>query len=142
MQVFGVAVADVEAAPELFLMPQLHQPRDSLRPRILGFRGQVLVETEIWGSDVNPANFNTHVEPSRRPSTGSLQNLSSTSAGCSSRSQSNRTMTKANCFGRTDMGHTYEYWRRWGSGLRTLTPSSSSQIPVEWAGVYTVAGCR
>lgn len=56
VQLFGVAVADVEAAPELF--DALNSINQEIRfARAFWVRGQVLVETEIWGSDVNPANF-------------------------------------------------------------------------------------
>lgn len=56
VQVFGIAVADVEPTPDLF--EALNDMNRSISfGRAFWVRGQVLIETEIWGSDVNPANF-------------------------------------------------------------------------------------
>ena len=56
VRVFSVAVADVESAPEL--LHELNDINRNLRfARIFHVAGQVLVETEIWGDQVNPASI-------------------------------------------------------------------------------------
>ena len=56
VQVFAVAVADVDASPEL------HAALNAINAdlhfaRAFHVASQVLVEHEIWGTDVNPANL-------------------------------------------------------------------------------------
>ncbi len=56
VQVFSIAVTDVEASPELF--EQVNQiNREMHFARAFFVNSQVLIETEIWADDVNPANF-------------------------------------------------------------------------------------
>ena len=56
VQVFSVAVTEVEASAELF--EHLNQiNRDVRFARAFFVGSQVLIETEIWADDVNPANF-------------------------------------------------------------------------------------
>jgi hypothetical protein len=56
VQVFSVAVAEVEPTPDL--MNRLNEINGDLRfARAFHVAGQVLIETEIWADDVNPANF-------------------------------------------------------------------------------------
>lgn len=56
VQIFSVAVADLEPTPEL--MTHLNDINVSLRfARAFHVGGQVLFESEIWADDVNPANF-------------------------------------------------------------------------------------
>lgn len=56
IQVFSVALDEVEASPEL--MHELNDINAKLRfARAFHLGGQVLIETEIWSDDVNPNNF-------------------------------------------------------------------------------------
>lgn len=56
VQVFSIALADVE--PSLELMAHLNDINAQLRfARMFHVQQQVLIETEIWSDDVNPANF-------------------------------------------------------------------------------------
>ena len=56
VQVFGVAVADIDPTPELFeAINEINRSIGFARAFWVG--GQVLVEAEIWGVDVNPSNF-------------------------------------------------------------------------------------
>lgn len=56
VQVFSIALAEVE--PTLELMARLNDINTQLRfARAFHVQGQVLIETEIWSDDVNPANF-------------------------------------------------------------------------------------
>ena len=56
VQVFSIALADVE--PTLELMSRLNDINTQLRfARAFHVQDQVLIETEIWSDDVNPANF-------------------------------------------------------------------------------------
>lgn len=56
VQVFSIALADVE--PTLELMGRINEVNAQLRfARAFHVQGQVLIETEIWSDDVNPANF-------------------------------------------------------------------------------------
>ncbi|MDP1877150.1 MAG: YbjN domain-containing protein [Actinomycetota bacterium] len=56
VQVFSVAVADLEPTPGL--MVRLNEINAELKfARAFHVSGQVLIETEIWSDDVNPANF-------------------------------------------------------------------------------------
>lgn len=56
VQVFSVAVAEVDPTPEL--MTELNAINCELRfARAFHVGTQVLIETEIWADDVNPANF-------------------------------------------------------------------------------------
>lgn len=56
VQVFSVAVADLDPSPELMSMlndinGRIHFARSFL------VHGQVIIEAEIWADDVNPTNF-------------------------------------------------------------------------------------
>lgn len=56
VQVFSVAVADIDASPELHTA--LNEINTQLQfARAFHVQRQVLMEHEIWGEDVNPANF-------------------------------------------------------------------------------------
>ena len=56
VQVFSVAVAELDASPEL--MTQLNAINSDLRfAQTFHVGNQVLIEAEIWADDVNPANF-------------------------------------------------------------------------------------
>jgi hypothetical protein len=56
VQVFSVAMTDAVASPELF--DELNSiNRDMRFARAFFVNGQVLIESEIWADDVNPANF-------------------------------------------------------------------------------------
>ena len=56
VQVFSVAVTDAVASPEIF--EEINNiNRDMRFARAFFVNGQVLIETEIWADDVNPANF-------------------------------------------------------------------------------------
>jgi hypothetical protein len=56
VQVFSIAVADLEPTPDL--MVRINEINTELRfARAFHVAGQVLIETEIWADDVNPANF-------------------------------------------------------------------------------------
>lgn len=56
VQVFSIALDDVEPSPEL--MHELNGINARLRfARAFHMGGQVLIETEIWSDDVNPSNF-------------------------------------------------------------------------------------
>jgi len=56
VQVFSVALADIPATPEL--LAQLNDINARIRfARALHVNDQVLLETEIWADDVNPANL-------------------------------------------------------------------------------------
>ncbi len=56
VQVFCVALAEIEPTPEL--LAALNDANASVRfARTFHVGSQVLVEHEIWGSDINPANF-------------------------------------------------------------------------------------
>ena len=56
VQVFAVAVADLEPTPDL--MVRLNEINTELRfARAFHVGSQVLIESEIWADDVNPANF-------------------------------------------------------------------------------------
>lgn len=56
VQVFSVGIADLEPTPEL--MTALNDINQQIGfARAFHVQGQVLIESEIWGSDVNVANF-------------------------------------------------------------------------------------
>ena len=56
VQVFAIALADVPSSPGL--LERLNEINSQLRfARTFHVAGQVLIETEIWADDVNPANF-------------------------------------------------------------------------------------
>ncbi|MGB2970518.1 MAG: YbjN domain-containing protein [Candidatus Nanopelagicales bacterium] len=56
VQVFSNAVAELESTPALDTA--LNEINSAIQfARIFHVRGQVLIESEIWGSDVNPANL-------------------------------------------------------------------------------------
>jgi len=56
LQVFSVALDEIEASSEL--MVQINEVNRQLRfARAFHVSRQVLIETEIWADDVNPANF-------------------------------------------------------------------------------------
>lgn len=56
VQVFSVGIADIDPTPEL--MSALNDINRQIGfARAFHVAGQVLIEAEIWGSDINPANF-------------------------------------------------------------------------------------
>ena len=56
VQVFSIAVADLEPTPEL--MVEINEINQNIGfARAFHVRDQVLIESEIWGDDVNPVNF-------------------------------------------------------------------------------------
>ena len=56
VQVFSVAVADLEPSPDL--MAQINEINRELRfARAFHVGSQLLFESEIWAEDVNPKNF-------------------------------------------------------------------------------------
>ncbi len=56
VQVFSVAVTDAVASAELF--EEINNINRDIRfARAFFVNGQVLIESEIWADDVNPANF-------------------------------------------------------------------------------------
>ncbi|MGV1037037.1 MAG: T3SS (YopN, CesT) and YbjN peptide-binding chaperone 1 [Candidatus Nanopelagicales bacterium] len=56
VQVFSIAVAELESTPGL--VSGLNEINSMIHfARIFHVQGQVLIESEIWGSDVNPANL-------------------------------------------------------------------------------------
>ena len=57
VQVFSVAVCDVGLHPDLALAINGINARMRFA-RAFHVEDQILIESEIWGSDINPANFN------------------------------------------------------------------------------------
>lgn len=56
VQIFSVAVAELAESPELFAaINEINRNIGFARTFLVG--DQLLVETEIWGADVNPSNF-------------------------------------------------------------------------------------
>ena len=55
VQVFAIALSDVEATPELLV--ELNQINADIHfGRAFHLAGQVLIGHEIWGSDINPSS--------------------------------------------------------------------------------------